>query len=379
MKTPRTLKILLTICDLRTLGGGQSVTRDLYRGLAARGHEVAVYSRSSTDPADPSFNAGIVRCVDPRETPFVPDIIHGQHQLDAMTAIFGRPGVPALYHCHGAVMNEMAPRHPRIYRYLAMSRTLRDRMIIETSLAPDTVEVLLNWVDLEKFRHVRQAPAKLKRAIFYNGHHRSNSPTLAAIAQACDRLGIALETGGRKNFLLLERPEEDLPKYDLVFASGKSAIDALACGCAVIVLGRNSSGPLVTPENFEDLRQVNFSLAGNCLPPLPEDVVAQIRKYSPAKNSELTRLAREVCDRERTIDKLERIYGQVITESRASPPDMEAEMSATIHYLRRIAPFIRFTRGEPGEVGERKLLRPEHMPGIASMADPLLTVLNRVL
>jgi len=44
-----------------------------------------------------------------------------------------------------------------------------------------------------------------------------------------------------------EQPEEVLPNYDLVFAVGRAAIEAMAIGCAVIVADAYGLGGLVTP------------------------------------------------------------------------------------------------------------------------------------
>jgi hypothetical protein len=75
-------------------------------------------------------------------------------------------------------------------------------------------------------------------------------------------------------------PENLLPEYDVVFASGRSAIEALACGCAVVVLGRTSCGELVRLENFASLRDRNFSIPVNSPPPSPDRIVAALERFS---------------------------------------------------------------------------------------------------
>src|SRR5579862_4781542 len=117
----RQMRILLTNTILGTRGGSESFVRDLARGLQAFGHSVMAYS------SDPKHQERLLEsdvipvATDLERLPFAPDVIHGQHHLDAMTAIAGLPGVPALYHCHGAVWREAIPAHPRIHRYLAVS------------------------------------------------------------------------------------------------------------------------------------------------------------------------------------------------------------------------------------------------------------------
>jgi hypothetical protein len=300
------------------------------------------------------------------DLPFQPDVIHGQHYHDSLVAILSLPGVPAVYYCHGGTPVETPPRHPRVFRYLAMSRTLRRRLLVELGLGEDQVEVVLNTVDLRRFSTVRTAPARPARALFYNGFHTSKSPTLAAIRQACEQHGLSLNCAGRGEFGRLSHAPAELPEYDLVFASGKSAIDAMACGCAVIVLGRDSAGPLVTPGNFDALRTVNFSIAANCPPPTVAMVAAELAKYDPVDTGEVTRRTRSECGLDQTIDSLETLYRQVTAEYRHHQVDEARELRAAARALRKLTPYIKMLpEEEPGHPEPRPV--PEELLPIAPL------------
>jgi sugar phosphate isomerase/epimerase len=273
---------------------------------------------------------------------FRPDIIHGQHHLDAMTALACLPGVPAVYHCHGAVWRETPPVHPRIRRYFAMSRTLKERMMVEGNLRDEQIDVVLNGVDLTRFRTPRSIPARPSRVLFYNGHHQPNSPTLAAAREAARRLGLDFQTLGWHFGKMTTRPEEELPKHDIVLASGRSAIDAMACGCAVMVLGRNTCAGLVTPENFDRWREVNFSAAANLLPPEPEELMRAMEAFDAVAVAEVTRRLRTCADSRLMVEHIVGTYEQVIAEHRSQGPDPAAEMAAMADYLRRLVPVVKF-------------------------------------
>jgi hypothetical protein len=52
-----------------------------------------------------------------------------------------------------------------------------------------------------------------------------------------------------------------LPRYGLVFAKARAALEAMACGCAVHLADYGRIGPLVTAENFDRLRDWNFGFS----------------------------------------------------------------------------------------------------------------------
>jgi hypothetical protein len=55
-------------------------------------------------------------------------------------------------------------------------------------------------------------------------------------------------------------PEGLLPHYDLVFAKGRCALEALAVGAAVVLCDASGLGPLVTAAELDGLRARNFGV-----------------------------------------------------------------------------------------------------------------------
>ena len=234
-------------------------------------------------------------------------------------------------------------QHPRIYRHLVMSRTLAHRLVVESNIPPEDIEVFLNGVELTRFTQVRNLPERPKRALFFNSRHDADSETVCAIREATLRSGLELDCIGFPFKQLTNEPEKILPTYDIVFASGLSAIEALASGCAVIVLGRTSCGPMVHPENFDSLRETNFSIAANSPPPSVETIESELRRYSPASSALVTARLRDEADFSKSISRLVNIYQYAIEQHRTRPPDPRAESLATSRYLRHIVPLIKMT------------------------------------
>lgn len=334
------MNILIT-CTTLGHGGAQSIVRSLGRGLQSLGHSVMAYSNESERREPALENEAAPVALDLENLPFRPDIIHGQHHLDAMTALTALPGVPAICHSHGAIWKDCVVKHPRIYRYLAISRTAAHRIAVESNISPDNIEVLLNSADISRFREVRTLPAQARRVLFFNRHHRADSETVSAVREAVSNCGLELDCIGYYFDLLTDAPEKVLPSYDIVFASGLSAIEALACGCAVIVLGRTSCGEMVQPENFEKFREVNFSLANNSPPPSVAKIDAELARYSPQSCAAVTERLRSEADFTKSIAKLVDIYGKVIEQHQARPSDMRDESLAISRYLRRLVPLVR--------------------------------------
>ena len=75
--------------------------RDVAIALLRRGLKPIAYSTMMGDVADELRGATVpvIDRLDALATP--PDLIHGHHHLETMTAVLRFPGIPAIYFCHG--------------------------------------------------------------------------------------------------------------------------------------------------------------------------------------------------------------------------------------------------------------------------------------
>ena len=122
------MRVLITNNTLAVRAGSELYVRDLATALLDRGITPIAYSTQLGDVAEELRRATVpvIDDLDALATP--PDLIHGQHHLETMTALLRFPGVPAIYFCHGWLpWEEMPPRFPRILRYIAVDHTCRDR------------------------------------------------------------------------------------------------------------------------------------------------------------------------------------------------------------------------------------------------------------
>ena len=128
--------------------------------------------------------------------------------------------------------------------------------------------------------------------------------------------------------------------YDLVFAAGKSALDAMACGAAVVTVGMTSCGEMVCPENFDRLRLANFSVAINSVPLTPDRIGAEIARYTADGCALVTRRVRKEADGELMISEMEAIYEKAMAAHAHAGPNPLAEQQAVAQYLRELAPLM---------------------------------------
>jgi hypothetical protein len=345
------LRILLTNRSLDQRAGSELYLFELATRLLARGHSPVVYSPCLGRVAAALRNATVPVVDDLGAIGEPPDVIHGQHHLAAMTALLHFPAVPALFVCHGwQPWEETPPRFPRIRRYVAVDFTTRERLVSEAGIPPERVEVVLNFVDLERFQPRPPLPAKPRRALVFS-NQASEQTFLPAVREACARFGIAVDTAGIAAGNPTECPEERLPGYDLIFAKGRAALEGMAVGAAVVLCDQAGAGPLVTSGELDRLRPLNFGIRTLRNPVTPDVLASQIERYDPADAAEVSRRIRATAGIEGAVDRMVDLYGDVLAEHRAAEnPPAEEEGRAVSAYLRWLSPYFDAREGLSLEV-----------------------------
>ncbi|HEX2164363.1 MAG TPA: glycosyltransferase [Thermoanaerobaculia bacterium] len=330
------MRVLITNHELLHRGGSQAYVCDLARGLAARGLQPLVFTPHVGAAASELRAAAIPVVDDPARLGEPPDLIHGQHHLPTLTALSAWPGVPAVFFCHGWLPSEEAPpRHPRILRWVAVDRLRRERLVSEEGVDPARVEVLPNFVDLVRFRPRPPLPRRPRKALVFS-NQAADGGYLEAVRAACRREGIAVDVVGFASGRTVERVEEVLPAYDLVFARGRSAMEAMAVGAAVVLCDLEGAGPMVTHAEVERLRDANFGIAALTRPPTVRHLGEEIARYDAADATRVRDWVRTHADAERTFDRVVELYREVLAEARSRPaPAAEEESRYAAQYLLR--------------------------------------------
>lgn len=336
------MKVLLTNNTLAYRQGSELYVRDVAMGLLERGHTPIAYSTVLGDVAEELRRATVPVVDDLGALSSPPDVIHGHHHVETMTALLHFPRVPAVYFCHGWIpWEEMPPRFPRIYRYVAVDDVCRDRLVCENGIPEERVEVLLNFVDLKRFEPGPPLPLRPRRALVFS-NNATEDGNLPAIRRACAQSGLQLDVIGLGVGAPCSRPEEALGGYDLVFAKARAALEAAAVGAAVVLCDSAGLGPMVTAADLDRLRRLNFGI--RCLrePITAQGLLREMGRYDPADAAEVTRRIRQAAGREAILDRLTALYQEVIdAHANGGGDDPDANSRAASAYLRRISPVYR--------------------------------------
>jgi glycosyltransferase involved in cell wall biosynthesis len=328
------LKVLITNVVLAQYSGTETYTRDIALGLLERGHSPFVYTHRVAGPALDLRQATIPVVTDLGELTVRPDIIHGHHNLETLTALIRYRDVPAVYFVHDSTAwQDVPPIHPRILRYVAVDHNCRDRMILEYGVPEEKHVVLPNAVDLSKFRPRSPLPERPARALVFS-NYAQEGPHLQAIRDACAECGLKLDVVGDGVNNGCSRPEEILGAYDIVFAKARCALEALATGCAVIVCDTKGAGPMVTSRDVDRLRELNFGRRALVNPVEAQVLVREIRRYDAEDAAKVASTMRDQAGLDLLVDTLAGMYEDVIEEFRTGHrADLQEEERAEAHFL----------------------------------------------
>ena len=329
------MRILITQRALIHRAGSELVTIEVAKELSDRGHEVAVFCPRAGDLAKVMYSSGV--WVKPRlsEIPWTPDVIHGQHHLQAIAALSYFTRTPAIYYCHGvSPWVEQAPIHPRIRKYLVVCGWMVRRFAPEYGIPADSVAVVQNFVNTKRFSEYRQHSEKRQRALLFGGS-RLPDHELAKLEAACTEEGLSLDRIGSAYGNPVAQPEAVLPGYDVVFAIGKSALEALACGCAVIPILPGLAGGLITSTNLDDWAYSNFSpryftsAAQVGGPWLHKELIG----YSVEDLAKLAARVRSAFSLSSAVDRLEAVYAEAVGGTTPAEKTAPSEFAAYLETL----------------------------------------------
>jgi len=329
------MKILLTNAFFYGYTGSEVVTRDLARGLAGAGHRVTIYSHHLGPIADEIRDSGITITQDLASLEEEPDIVHGHHHQPVMEAVLHFPITPAIYWCHDATSPTDEPcAFPRIRKYLAVDERCQARIAQALGFAAGEVEIIPNAVDTERFHPRAPLPERPRRALLFSNYAHGGTQ-LPAVRDACRKARIKLDVMGRAMGTENAHPESALPRYDLVFAKARCALEAMAVGNAVVLCDFAGVGPYVTAADFDTMRLKNFGRALLTEPLTARALLKQIARYDAADAGALSVRVRADASLNCMVARWESVYREVLANFDVAQIDRVEESQLTALYLSR--------------------------------------------
>ncbi len=340
------MRVLLANELLEGTSGTEGWTVDVARAGRTLGLEVAVYAPVLGRAGEALRREGLEVVDDVGQLRAAPDVVHANHRAEALAGLLCFPRAAVVFACHAArsAPSQEPPAHPRLRRHVAVCLPTLERL---TGAGVDAVRIALihNAVDLARFRPRGPLPARPGRALLLS-NYADESTHLPAVREACRRLGLPLDVVGRAAGSEHDRPEELLGAYDLVFAKARSALQALAVGCAVVVCDVAGLGPLVSTAAFDELRARNLGFSTMTRPVEPGLVVEEVGRYDPVDAAVVSARVRAEAGVDLAVARLVAVWREALAEQRAAPPlDPEVE---------RRAIGLALARGARGEAAERR-------------------------
>jgi hypothetical protein len=325
------LRLLLTNVTLAGRTGTEIVTRDLALGLHRRGHHVAVYT-SSLGPIATELQDGGVNVVTRLDEVGQPDIVHGHHFVETAEVLLRYPTTRGVFVCHDrTASHSIPPRLGAVLRYVAVDENCLERLRQDWEIPAAHTRVIPNAVDLERFQPRPPLPERPARALVFS-HYAAPGTHVEIVRAACERYGLSVDVVGAGAGNVLANPETALLQYDLVFAKGRCALEAMAVGAAVVLCDAAGSGPLITPELAPRLRQWNFG-ARTLTDPLDVDRLQhEIQKYDAAVAAAVSAMIRQDASLDVALDRYEELYAEVMqlpVDDRGIRPLVEALLRRT--------------------------------------------------
>jgi hypothetical protein len=311
----RQLCVLFTNTWLLDRAGTELVVYELAEALLAAGHSPMVYSPQLGRLAEEMRSSGIAVTDNLRNLPRAPDIIHGHHHVEAMQALLHFPRACGIYVCHDrTTWRDTPPVFNRILRYVAAGLNCRERILNTGHITDDKIVVIKNWVQLDRFPCRASLPSIPARALVFSNYAEPGG-YVESIRKACDSSGIALEVIGRHYGNTVADPGKILGNYDIVFAVGRSALEAMACGAAVVVSGMHGLGPMVNTNEMEMLRAWNFGMRCLRTPVETELVLQQIQKYDQEDARKVSSYIRREAAFSSALAQYLQLYEDVVSEN----------------------------------------------------------------
>lgn len=304
------MKILLASFVLDDHTGAELYVRDLARAFRRKGHDVSLYAMIRGRLAEELTSEGFEVLGSLRGVP-APDIIQAQHQPALVAALRCFPVTRAVYVIHDATspFDEPFGFH-RVLRHIAVDRRCLGR--VEAS-GDYRRELVLNFADMDRFASRAPLPSTPKRALVFSNYSKS-AAELAALETACRSAGVALDFIGKSAGAQSRTPEHLLRSYDVVFAKGRAAIEAMAVGNAVILCDLTGLGGLVTSERFDHLRAWNFGVGVLTQETTADSVGAALAQFDAVDAARVSGRIRAEASLDRAADRLLGLYADVLRE-----------------------------------------------------------------
>jgi glycosyltransferase involved in cell wall biosynthesis len=323
------LRVLITNLFVANFSGSETVVELLADALRRAGHAPMIFAPTLGSQAERMQARGHIVVDRLARLPQRPDVMHLQHITPALMALVAFPDVPAVFTCHSATIEVEAPRlHPQIRQYVAVDDLCR-ALCRKRDIPEDRLSVILNAVDLRRFNARPPLPPKPKAALMLTKTFEQQN----LVRSTCAKAGLALDELGPATGEMSDQLETILPRYDIVFATARMALEAAAVGCAVVVADGRGFAGMLRSENLKAWRRLNFGAGLLTAQVTAAALDAAIAAYDASDAAEVCRRLRIEASADDYAAAYLQLYTQAIGEAVAQDRSHAAATAAWLEDL----------------------------------------------
>lgn len=271
----------VAIQSLAGLGGTETYVVTVADHLQRLGHRVFVLSRDHGPAREQLRALGIPVVESFSSLGRSPDAIVANDAPSSAEAAAIFPNTPQIYVAHSPIFDVQHPLDgiSQTIALVTMSSVVRRR--IEASPLGQRLPIvqLRQPVDLERFRPHRPLPARPGVALSLSNY--AGRSRLQLLERACRSLGIHFVSAGLRQGELRADTVRLLNKADIVFAVGRTAVEAMACGRAVYVIAEEGAEGWVSDASYERLIAGNLSAREDPHLPTLSSLAEDLGAYTP--------------------------------------------------------------------------------------------------
>jgi len=304
------MKILMTNNRLDERGGSESYLETVAPELRRLGAEVVLFSPVLGAVADRFRQQGFSVVGSTDEIPGDVDVVHGQHSPAVAQVRQRLPEVPLVFVSHSwfVPIEDPAPEL-RPAALVAFNDRVEARLRA-FGLPGAAVHRLRQPVGISYAGGPPTPPADEARSLLVVSRRMRHR--LGQVEQACARAGIAVTTLRGES----ADPRPEMQAADIVVASGRTALEAMALGRAVLLLDETVVGGWVDESSWASFEALGFALAPAGTEP---DLAALLAAYSPALGASARTLAVHHHAAQDHAAQLLEIYRSVLGDRTPSP------------------------------------------------------------
>lgn len=293
------MKILIGQNHLDTLGGSETFTYTLIKGMKALGHDVDLLCGQAS-------RIGIMSNKIKQDFGIDVNVLNGEYDLCLMSH---QSSVMAIYNiidnhpelnintdniyqiCHGAIPKEEQPVLIPGLKYICISEEVQNHL---KSFDLES-KVIFNPIDLDRFKFIE--PNDKVKSIFSLSQSNTFNSMLKGV---CDSMGIKFTYNNKFTNPIFD-VETVIAEHDMVFSLGRGCYEAMAMGKNVVIADHRPY-----QDSYSDgiLNNINFSLfmENNCSgrysmrETTVELIQRSIERYDPNNSHALRKIAEEEFD-----------------------------------------------------------------------------------